>query len=383
MKAIILGGCGIMGSSAARDLIKGDDVEKVIIADRRVYMDNIHETVKTSPKVSFENVDVGDFASLVKLLQGNDIVINCVGPFYRYAIPVMKAALEAKINYIDIMDDYDTTARAFEEMDKPAQEAGLTIGVGFGGDPGFVNLEAAYACQKLDVVEEVNFLWAAALNDPQGAGAWTHFLHCSTGDVPQWLDGKLQYVHAMGGPYLHEFPEPWGRLTLYYIGHPEPITFPRYFKEVKNVTVRGGTYPHDHIESLKTLVKYGFTDEEPIDVAGAMVKPLDFTAQFLVQSKVFKKLVEEYKVSPMDVEVKGKEGNKSVVYTYFGAGGSMAAGTGITVSQCAQMLGVGEITAKGVVAPEGAVDAEAFFRRFAKKNFRLNEKRTVIEEVSF
>jgi len=72
MKAIILGGCGDMGSSVARDLIKGDVVTEVVLADKRIDMSRVHESVRSSKKVSTQTLDVTDFGALVKAI--NEVV---------------------------------------------------------------------------------------------------------------------------------------------------------------------------------------------------------------------------------------------------------------------------------------------------------------------
>jgi len=380
MKVIVLGGFGIMGSSVCRDLIKGAEVEKVIIADRKIHEENLHESVKVSDKVSTQIVDVADFQTLVEILKGNDVVINCVGPFYKFAIPTMEAAIEAGVNYLDIMDDYDTTMASFD-LDELARKAGISICIGFGSSPGFGNIVAKYAAEKLDQVDEIRLLWGFALNDPAGPSVLAHMFHALRGEIPQYLDGKLVNVPGgSGGEEIVDFGEPYGKCPVYYLGHPEPITMPRYFKGVKTVVNKGCFLPLWVNGLFFDLIKHGFADREPVKVNGNPIVPEDFIVQVMQEGASFRKQVEEYTTAPLDVVVKGKEGNKILTYVYRSAG-AMAPGTAIPASICAQMLGRGEIKEKGVLPPEACIDPKAFLGMFAKKGFRLFEQKTVLGEV--
>jgi len=380
MKVVVLGGCGIVGSSVVRDLIKGADVEKVIIADRMIREENLHESVKASNKISRQIVDIADFQALVEILKGNDVVINCVGPFYKSAIPTMKAAIEAGINYLDIMDDYDTTMASFD-LDELAREAGISICIGFGSSPGFGNVVAKYAAEKLDQVDEIRLLWGFALNDPAGPGALAHTFHALRGEVPQYLDGKLVNVlGGSGGEEIVDFGEPYGKCPVYYWGHPEPITMPRYFKGVKTVVNKGCLLPLWVNGLFFDLIKHGFADREPVKMNGNSIVPEDFIVQVMQKGASFRKQVEEYTTAPLDVVVKGKKGDEIVTYVYRSAG-AMAPGTAIPASICAQMVGRGEIKEKGVLPPEACIDPKAFLSMFARRGFHLFEQKTVLGEA--
>ena len=379
MKILVLGGGGLMGSSVVRDLIKSEYVEKVIIASRKPDLTKVHESVKSSKKVSTESVDVADFQTLVKIIRTNDVIVNCVGPYYRYGLHTMRAAIEAGVNYLDIMDDYDTTLAAFK-LDEQAKKAGLSLCIGFGSSPGFINIIVKYATDKLDEVDEVRILWAYTLNDTGGTGVLIHMFHALQGNVPQYLDGKLTYVPAGSGIEEVEFIEPFGKCPVYYVGHPEPITIPRYIKGVKTVVNKAGIMPLWGNQLFKELIERGFTSDEPLMVGGNPVVPEQFVAEFIQNSPSFKRQVEEWTTEPGKIIVKGKEGDKAVTYIY-NSSGRMAPGTGIPASICAQMLACGEIKEKGVIAPEGCVDPKLFLARFAKRGFSVSETKVMTQEA--
>jgi len=381
MNILVLGACGRMGSSVVRDLVKGEEVERIVVADRDVDMERIHESVRNSSKLSAVTIDVSDLDALVKLMRESDVVVNVVGPYYKYGLHTMRAAIDARTDYIDIMDDYDTTVEAFD-LDEAAREAGVSICMGFGSSPGFNNIIIKYAADKLDEVEEVSILWLYTLNDTGGAGVVNHMFHALEGDVPQFLDGELKYVPAGSGIEEVEFVEPFGRCAVYYVGHPEPVTIPRYIKGLKKCVNKAGIMPAWGNKLFKDLLDYGFVSNEPITVGGHSITPEQFVSEFVQSAPSFKRMVEEWTTEAGKIIIKGLKDGAPASFI-FSSSGRMEPGTGIPASICAQMLGSGEITAKGVVAPEGCVDPNIFFSRFGKRGFRLTEMESITREVEF
>ena len=53
-------------------------------------------------------------------LQGQDVVVNLVGPYYLFGTTVLEAAIQKGVNYVDIVDDFDTAAQLLELNDKAA-----------------------------------------------------------------------------------------------------------------------------------------------------------------------------------------------------------------------------------------------------------------------
>jgi short subunit dehydrogenase-like uncharacterized protein len=70
---------------------------------------------------------VDDAGALDRALLGARAVINVAGPFIDTAEPVVNAALRAKIHYVDVAAEQKSTAKLFEEYDRPAREAGIVI----------------------------------------------------------------------------------------------------------------------------------------------------------------------------------------------------------------------------------------------------------------
>ena len=111
-----------MGQGVARDLIKQDRVESVILADLYPDPERLSTKLRESEKTTLIKMDVGDHDAMVKAFGDVNVVINTAGPFYKTAVPVAKAAVQAKVNYIDICDDYEGTEVLFNsEIDQLAK----------------------------------------------------------------------------------------------------------------------------------------------------------------------------------------------------------------------------------------------------------------------
>jgi lysine 6-dehydrogenase len=374
MKVLVVGGTGGMGQGVARDLIKQEQIKKVILGDINVDPGRVQDKLRASEKVSLSRIDVNDHAGLVSTIRDTDVVINCAGPFYKTAVAVAKAAVEAKVNYIDICDDYEATEILFaSDIDKAAKDAGITVLTGMGSDPGTNNVIVKWYADKLDRVDEIHLFWVVSIAELAGA-AWDHGLHMTIGRIPQYLDGKLEYVEGGTGAETAEFLEPLGICTVRYVGHPQPITIPRYIKGVKRVVIKGALIPSWVDELIKEQKETGFLSKEPVGVKGANVVPYDLTL------KLWDTIPNTRDKGPfasgLKVIVKGERERKQVTYTA-DIVGRMAPGTGLPASIAALMLDAGDVTVKGVVAPEGCIDPEKFLAALLKRGAKIHQTETI------
>ena len=374
MQALVLGGTGGMGQGVARDLIKQEQIKKVILGDINTDPSRVQDKLRASEKVSLSKIDVNDHKGLVKAIKDADVVINCAGPFYKTAVAVARAAVEAKVNYIDICDDYEATDILFtSDIDKAAKEAGITVLTGMGSDPGTNNVIVKWYANQLDRVDEIALFWVVSIAELAGA-AWDHSLHMTIGKIPQYLDGKLEYVEGGTGEETAEFLEPLGTCQVRYVGHPQPLTIPRYIKGVKKVVVKGVLIPSWVDQLIKEQRETGFLSEEPIDVKGTKVTPYDLTLR--LWEAIPKNRDRGPFASGLKVIVKGERKGKQVTYTA-DIVGRMAPGTGLPASIAALMLDSGDVTVKGVVAPEGCIDPGKFIAALLKRGAKIHQTETI------
>jgi saccharopine dehydrogenase (NAD+, L-lysine-forming) len=374
MRALIIGGVGGMGQGVARDLVKQDKVTKIVLADLYPDPARLSKKLRESDKTLLMKMDVNDHDAMVQAFNNTDVVINTAGPFYKTAVPVAKAAVAAKKNYIDICDDYEGTQILFEsEIDSLAKDAGITVLTGMGSDPGTNNVLVKWYADRLDAVDEIYLYWVVSIAELAGA-AWDHSLHMTLGKIPQYIDGKL--VHVEGGTEVvaEQFLDPLGVCHVRYVGHPQPLTLPRYIKEVKNVIIKGALIPLWVDELIAEQKATGLLSTEPLDLKGVQVTPYDLTL------KLWEKIPEGRDNGPqssgLKVIVKGRREDKKITYTADMVG-RMAPGTGLPAAIAALMMDDGHVTVKGVVAPEGCIDPDIFLKIFLGRGAKIHQSEKI------
>ena len=375
MRAIVIGGLGGMGQGVARDLIKQEKITKVTLGDINIDPVRVQEKLRASDKVSLTRIDVNDHRVLVGAIKEHDVVVNTAGPFYKTAIAVARAAVEAGVNYIDICDDYEAVPVLFSspEIDEAAKKAGITVLTGMGSDPGTNNVLVKWYANQLDRVDEIHLFWVVSIAELAGA-AWDHSLHMVTGSIPQYIDGRLQYVEGGTGEETAQFLEPLGTCVVRYVGHPQPITIPRYIEGVKKVVIKGALIPLWVDELIKEQKETGFLSTDPVDVKGTPVIPYDITLK--LWNAIPKGRDNGPQASGLKVIVKGERDGKRVTYTA-DIVGRMAPGTGLPASIAALMMDAGEVTVKGVVAPEGCIDPEKFLSALLQRGAKIHQTETI------
>jgi len=380
MRAIVIGGTGGMGQGVARDLIKQEKITQVTLGDINIDPGRVQEKLRASEKVALVKIDVNDHNGLVGAIKENDVVVNCAGPFYKTAVAVTRAAVESKVNYIDICDDYEAVPILFSsaDIDKAAKKAGITVLTGMGSDPGTNNVLVKWYADKLDRVDEIHLFWVVSIAELSGA-AWDHSLHMVTGKIPQYLDGKLEYVEGGTGEETAQFLEPLGTCVVRYVGHPQPITIPRYIEGVKKVVIKGALIPLWVDELINEQKQTGFLSTEPIEVRGTKVAPYDLTLK--LWDTIPKNRDNGPAASGLKVIVKGERQGKGVTYTA-DIVGRMAPGTGLPASIAALMMDAGDVTVKGVVAPEGCIDPEKFLAALIQRGAKIHQTETISSLVS-
>jgi lysine 6-dehydrogenase len=375
MRALVIGGTGGMGQGVARDLIKQEQIDEVILGDINIDPDRVQDKLRASKKISLIRIDVNDHKGMVAAIKNADVVINCAGPFYKTAVAVARAAVEAKVNYIDICDDYEAVPILFSsaDIDTAAKKAGITVLTGMGSDPGTNNVIVKWFANQLDRVEEIHLFWVVSIAELAGA-AWDHSLHMVTGKIPQYLDGKLEYVDGGTGEEIATFLEPLGTCKVRYVGHPQPITIPRYIEGLKKVVIKGALIPAWVDELIKEQKETGLLGTEPVDVKGTKVVPYDLTLR--LWDTIPGNRDKGPLASGLKVIVKGERKGKEVTYTA-DIVGRMAPGTGLPASIAALMMFAGDVKVKGVVAPEGCIDPEKFLAALLQRGARIHQTETI------
>ncbi|MCX7857886.1 MAG: saccharopine dehydrogenase NADP-binding domain-containing protein [Deltaproteobacteria bacterium] len=374
MKVVVVGGAGSMGQAVVRDLIKQEIFDKVVISDVTLDKERISEKILMNKKTALENVDLYEYEKLLNVISGAKIVVNCAGPFYKTTMAVVRAALEAKANYIDICDDYEATQMLLSDptLNAEAIKSNIIILTGMGSDPGTNNILAKWYAEKMDFVEDIFLYWVVSIAEISGA-AMDHSLHMIIGKVPQYINGELVYLEGGEGAETVVFLPPVGECIVRFVGHPQPLTLPKYIKGVRNVIIKGALFPKWVDEYIITQKEMGFLQNKTIRFKEVEITPYELT--LILWHNIKESKDKGPSASALKVVVKGKKGAKKVRYTA-DILGRMAPGTGLPAGIAAGMIAKGIIKEKGVLVPEACVDPKMFLSEFIKRGAKIYEQYT-------
>jgi len=361
---IVLGGSGAVGRVAVKTLAAHPAFKKVIIGDIELDKANALVQELSSADVTALHVDVGDPASIKAAVEDVDVVLNCTGPFYQYAVPVLEAVLDAGVlKYVDVCDDVDATLELLE-MDAQLRAVGAQALIGMGNSPGVTNLLARLASDfLLDETEFVDIYHAHGGEAFEGPGVVAHRFHGMAMDIPMFLEGELKSVR---------FFEPEGlalrtEVSMHLLGegikvypypHPEQITIPKHLS-LQRVTNRGTVLPDDYFQLTAELARLGFTDKTPLSVGGQTVTPHDFAIAYLLRQReeILREANFKSQCGCTKVVVGGVRHGKprQYIFSMASADQALGEGTGIPAAMGAILMRHGNVSKTGVMPPEAAI----------------------------
>jgi len=390
LKIVVLGGTGLTGRCAVRDLAENPEVSEVVLASRSLSKaQEIAEEI-SNKKISIAQFDATKYDTIVKAIKDSNVAINAVQ--YYYNIDIMKASLEANAHYLDLGGLFHTTLKQME-LSESFKKAGLTAILGIGECPGITNVMARHAVDRLDSVESilVRDTWVDFTEGgPPFVVTWSLSTLFDEMTMPAVIfeNGQYKEVPPLSGKETMTFPEPFGTQDQYHTIHSEAATFPKSFREkgIENVNWKEGG---PGFLDIKMFVDAGLAGEEPMNIEGMKISP----RQFLLSLLQSRNLMGPPKgVTPDDWEVTriiaiGKKKGDKVSYTmdsifrsnkeWRATAGEVA--VGVPASIAAQMLAKGEIDMKGAIPPEVCIEPKLFMSELAKRNIKIHEtvKRTV------
>ncbi len=272
MKVIVLGG-GLVGGPMAADLALDQDID-VTLVDRDAV--RLQELAVRHPRIQTRKADLADVDNVTALVADHDRVINAVPGFMGYQ--TLQTIIEAGKDVVDIA--------FFEEdpfgLDQLAKDRGVTAVVDCGVAPGLSNLLVAHAAGQLDHTESV-LIYVGGLPRVRN---WPYEYKAvfSPVDVIAEYTRPARYVEngvevvrpALSDPELLEFGE-MGTLEAFNTDGLRSLAATMDAPNMKEKTLR---YP-GHIDKMAVLRETGFFGEDPIEINGVSIRPLDFTSKLL------------------------------------------------------------------------------------------------------
>ena len=380
MKVLALGGSGGMGRYAVQYLYKIEQIDKIYIADVNASSAKKFASYFNSRVEGF-GLDIRDFESLKMEMSKVDIVVNTTGPFFKYAEPLLRAAIQTSTHYFDICDDWEPTEKMLQ-MNEEAKKANITAIIGLGASPGLTNILAQIAISELDEVTKVYTGWDMSSAKPESESsqsgvnaAMVHGIEQMIGKVKIFKNRNFEMVKPLEKIKI-DYPD-IGESSAYIFGHPEAITLPH-------------NYP-DITESYNLMhgSERGFI---------GILKIIRFLIKIKIITKNFaaKILTRLESLSTTDRK-EDKKGNLPSIYSY--AEGikekkitsigvtidgdindfSMGEATSLPLATGVRMFIDGKIKKYGVHTPESPIiDPKIFFNYFKKGMGGNNELNTII-----
>lgn len=387
----ILGGAGMMSQGIIKDLLSDRsiiDIGEIRVCDTARDRMEAMQRQFGDARLTLHDLNVTDPAALSAVLAGADICINGVPTMAGHQMVIFEAALNARVDYVDLggLGTYTVQQMAWHLR---FADAGVVAVLGVGSDPGMSNVICRAVADKLDEIDAINLYWAAEFSGPESpvlrppysvSTVLAEYAH----PCIQFLDGRHVECAPQTGKEVVDLPAPWGPLEFMYSAHSEQLTVPLAAgiadKGIKEFTWKLHL-PHRENEAWIGLVKAGFGDfDRPVKIGGQDVRPLE-----LLNAVIARNLAENAdKIPAQDSHEihfaigRGRIGGKAAtvrsevilrpdpIYD-----GYTDAGTSMNASIAAQLI-VRDPRKPGVYACEGYFNVDAYFTEAKKRKFLIS-----------
>ncbi len=348
MKIIVLG-AGLVGAPMAMDLATDSGFEVTVADVDQGALDSLAAKAPITPLKR----DLSDPEQVQNLVGDYDFVVDAVPGFMGFR--TLKAILKAGRNVIDIA--------FFPEdpflLDDLAKQQGVTAIMDCGVFPGMGSALVGRAARRLDQVNNV-LTYVGGLPEKR-VQPWEYKAVFSPIDVIEEYirparyieNGELVIMPALSDPELLEFPEV-GTLEAFNTDGLRTLMQTIKASNMKEKTLR---FP-GHIAKMAALRDSGFFSEEPVEVNGQMVRPLDLTVKLVFP--MWHLAPGEGEFTIMQIQIDGLKDGQPIHYRYdlldrfdpTTGTTSMARTTGYTATMALRMVVDGLYDHKGISPPE-------------------------------
>lgn len=232
---LIIGGAGAMGRLTVKDLASDPQVKRLTVADINISAaEHLISGMDSPAKLDAVRLDALNRQQVLNAMQGYDLIVSSIGPFYVFEELLVEAAIQSGVDYISICDEWDVMQKVQERFGKPAKDAGVKIVCGMGASPGLTNMLAKYLSNQLDEVSSIEISVYLPLDSGAGPAAIKHGVYIMTEDMAVWREGSLQMIKPCSESVRKDFPDNRS-VRLWNMGHSEPLTLSANIKGVRNV----------------------------------------------------------------------------------------------------------------------------------------------------
>ncbi len=166
--------------------------------------------------------DIADAAALDRAFEGAAAVIHCAGPFLDTAMPVLDAALRARIAYLDVAAEQASARAIFERHGAAARAAGVTVVPAAAFYGGLADLLATAAMADWDGADAIDIAVALDSWKPTRGTRLTG----RRNTVPRFIlsGGRFQDLADPAPVRAWDFPPPFGAQEVVALPFTEIVT---------------------------------------------------------------------------------------------------------------------------------------------------------------
>ncbi|KAF5365928.1 hypothetical protein D9758_006689 [Tetrapyrgos nigripes] len=126
---LVLGATGVSGRQTTRYLAQphGSSFTLAIAARSRKKLDDLVKEYSLPSTIQTWVVDVTDSQQVEQAVKNAKVVLNTVGPFYRWGTPVVRACAENGVHYVDLTGEPYWVKEIIDEYDQIATKTGAII----------------------------------------------------------------------------------------------------------------------------------------------------------------------------------------------------------------------------------------------------------------
>jgi saccharopine dehydrogenase-like NADP-dependent oxidoreductase len=393
----------------AWDLARDGEVKQIGLVGRNAEsLQKVKDWVG-SDRIALHAADVSNEAAVKSLMRQYDVGVLAL-PDRRRSYKIAHYAVEAGLNIVDMLEEYHRRPDAYEVeglelpqgmtldqygdwLHETAVRNKVTFLDGMGFAPGLSNVTVGEAIRKMDRAESAIARVGGVPSKKDSANhplrymitwAFDHVLREYMIRVKVVKKGKVVEVDAATDLETFRFNKLGKDEELQCAvtpGMPSFIFTRPQLKEFAEKTVR---WP-GHWPGVLTLKECGMLDLEPADFKGQKVSPREF---------LLSRITPRLKAGPGETDVcvmyntvvgKKKGRRVKIEYHMWDAAdkknniSSMMRVTGFPVAIAARMVAKGQISQKGIVAPEDAIGSglyPAFIKELGKRNIKIVETTT-------
>jgi len=384
MSHFLVLGAGKMGLALAKDLIESSPQNIVTLVDI-----NPHQLEKAGKLIASSRLEVhqGDMENEERrkgLFKGKNIILNAL--LHKHSLPTLETAIRSAVHFVDLAGEAPLARMMY---DQEAKGKNVTVISGMGLSPGITNVLVGRAVHLLDETEKALIFCGGSPVHPRPplhykiVYALDSLINFYQRPALIIRHGQVAEVAPLTGVESIGFPPDFPDMECFFTDGLSSLLHTmkgRIHGDLYEKTVRH----RGHAQGIRTLQECGFFSIDPVQLGNQRVIPRQVSEALLAERM---KLGEEKDVTLLRILVSGKKSGvpQTHIFEMVDYGDSeknhtsMARTTSFPASIAAQMIVSGQVSARGVVFPEGVFDQDlfpAFMEGLRKRGVDISHKIT-------